>query len=194
MAVIEILAYTPTTDMTDFLKFVVEGKPDGNGDFEIDEQGRKIVGVFRWLHGRGVPNAHFFNSVKKEDAVQLFASTVERKEGFDVPWMSRIPGFEAMVKADGLLGKTSEFADISALLASVKANKTLDDKFKAGRNKVDDLLKKIDDNAASKVRRLRVLAALRGEPGSNPAEVLEDAKKEFSIDLGSSADFYRMGV
>jgi hypothetical protein len=188
MAVIEILAYTPSVGMNDFLKFVVEGKPNGQGDYETDDQGRKIVGVFRWLHGRGVPHAHFFNSVNRDDFVQMFASTVERLEGFDVPWMRRIPGFEAMVKADGMIGKAPAFSDISVLLASVKSNKTLDDKIAAGNARVQELLKKMEA-----VQKIKVLAALRGEVGSNTGEVFEDVKNVFKVDLGPSSDFYRMG-
>jgi hypothetical protein len=183
MDVIEILAYTPT-DMDQFVAFAKDGKPDGQGDYQTDEQGRKITGVIRWLLGRGVPKAQFFNSNPKAgDAVNLFAATVQRRESYDVPWMKNIPGFEPMVTTDGLIGKTASFAPLSDLLASVKTNKELEDKFNNGRINVDGIIKAIEDKPEimPSIGRLRLLAALRGEQGSNPAEVFEEVKRKFDL-------------
>ena len=180
--VIEILAYTPI-DMNAFLKFSVEGKPDGSGDFETDEQGRKITGVFRWLHGREVTEAHFFHSAAG-DAVQFFAAMILRRESYDVPWMRRIPGFENMVKDDGLIGKTNAFAPLGDLLALVKHDQQLDDIFAAGKTDIDSIFAdmQIPEKQLS-VSRKGLLATLRGDIGTDPQETFAEVIDKFKIRL-----------
>jgi len=182
MPVIEILAYT-AKNIDEFIAFVSDGKPDGKGGYETDEQGRLITGVLDWLHGRGVAEAHFFNSAKADD-VQLFVATVLRSETYDVPWMKRIPGFEAMVTSDGLIGKTAQSAPLSNLLASVKSNADLDKKFTDGKKKIDDVLKVMEDptNTLS-VGSRGLFAALRGDIGTDPQAVFDEVKTKFGIAL-----------
>lgn len=182
MPVIEILAYT-TKDMDKFVPFVIDGKPDGMGGYETDEQGRLITGVLDWLRGRGVPEAHFFNSAKADD-VQLFAATVQRVETYDVPWMRRIPGFEVMVSSEGLIGKTKHFAPLSDLLASVKSNPVLDEEFNKKRAKLEEVLKRMEDPAQTlSVGKRGLLAALRGDVGTDLPAVSDEVKAKFNISL-----------
>ena len=99
---LEILCYSPI-NMDEFIDFVVNGKKDANGKPLKDEHDREITGVFAWLHGREVPMARFFSSGRK-DPVQLFMAIIQPTEAEIVPWMSRIPGFRAMVREDGIIG------------------------------------------------------------------------------------------
>jgi hypothetical protein len=183
MADIEILAYTPN-DMDKFIAFVIDGKRKPNGEHETDPDGREIVGVLRWLHGRGVPEAHFFNSAKGND-VQLFAATVQKPENEpDRPWMKEIPGFADMVKTDGLIGMTTNFAPIANLLASVLTNPDLDQRFVAGKTHVDTILESIRRNKdAFSFGEKEFLAALRGDVGSDSKAVFAEAEKTFKFSL-----------
>ena len=183
MPVIEIVAYTPN-DMDEFIDYCINGKPDGQGGHQTDPQGRKITGVLDWLRGRGVPEAHFFNS-KKGEKVQLFAATIQRQETFDVPWLGNLPGFEAMISVEGFLGKTVSFAALSDLLASVKSNTDLDKLYPKVKDQLDQLLKRMEENpeVMPSVGKQRLLAALRGELGSNTDEVFEEVQKKWKISL-----------
>jgi hypothetical protein len=175
--VIEILVYSPA-DMDEFIPFAIDGKRDASGEFETDEQGRKIVGVLRWLHGREVPEAHFFNSAKG-DPVQLFMAMIHRPESYDVPWMRRIPGFEVMVKTDGLTGKTNQFLSIADLLATVRPNNEMDEKFEQGKERLLSI--RSDQRFSPGARQL--LSALRGDVGSDPEGVIAEAQKSFGFEL-----------
>ena len=181
MPTIEILAYTPL-DMDKFIAFCIDGKPDGKGDYETDDQGRKITGVLRWLHGRKVSEAHFFNSAKGDD-LQLFAATVQRLETYDVPWMRRIPGFEIMVTADGLIGKTGTFAPLSQLLATVKSNADLDKKFAEGKAKLDQVLEVMQTEKILPVSQAHLLGTLRGDVGTDTQTVFAEVKEKFGFEL-----------
>ena len=180
MAEIEVLAYTPN-DMDEFIAFCLDGKPDGHGGYETDGEGRLILGVLKWLHGRGVPEAHFFNSAKGEE-INLFAATVEKPETYDRPWMKQIPGFDIMVKADGLVGITTKFASIESLLASIKSNTALDQEFASGKERVDTILESIRrQKGAFSFGEKEFLAALRGEKGSNPQAVFAEVEKNLGF-------------
>lgn len=180
--VIEIVSYTPL-DMDTFLRFVVEGKPDGNGDFETDDQGRRITGVFRWLHGREVPEAHFFHSDRGND-VQLFVALIQRLENYNVPWLRRIPGFMDMVTDDGMLGTTKAFAPLSDLMALVHEDHKLDDVYAQGNADIERVFAEM--KAPEKelaVGRKGLLAALRGDIGTDPLELFADVRERFGIML-----------
>src|SRR5690349_3265908 len=166
--VIEIVSYTPLIidntplNMDNFLRFVVEGKPDGHGDFETDDQGRRITGVFRWLHGREVPEAHFFHSDTGND-VQLFVALIQRLENYNVPWLNRIPGFMDMVTDDGMIGKTSAFAPLSNLMALVHSDPALDERFAQGKTDIEKVFAEMQAPEHSlAVGRKGLLATLRG--------------------------------
>lgn len=178
---IEILAYTPL-NMDEFLTFAREGKPDGQGDFETDEQGRKKVGVLRWLHGREVVNAHFFNT-RATDPIQMFIAMIERKENFDVPWLRRIPGFADMVNEDGLVGKDNQFQNLNALLSLLTPNTGLDDAFAQGQAHVDNIVGRIGQNEARIPGGTReFFATLRGDIGTDQ-QLLGELNKTFNTAL-----------
>lgn len=178
--VIEIVSYTPL-DMDAFLRFVVEGKPDGQGDFETDEQGRRITGVFRWLHGREVPEAHFFHSDPGND-VQLFVALIQRVENYNVPWLRRIPGFMDMVTDDGMLGKTKAFAPLSDLMALVHEDSKLDEMYAQGKADIERVFAQAREKAVS-VGRKGLLATLRGDIGTDPLELFPEVREKFGIAL-----------
>jgi len=180
--VIEILSYVPL-DMTQFLQFAVEGKPDGLGDFETDEQGQRITGIFRWLHGREVPEAHFFHSAAG-DPLQLFVATIQRLETYNVPWLRRIPGFQAMVNTDGLIGKTNTFAPLSDLMASVQPDPALDERFAQGNADIQRVVAELQSPRAKlTVGRKGLLATLRGDIGTDPLELFAEVREKFKITL-----------
>jgi len=181
MPVIEILAYTPV-NMDEFIRFCRDGKPDGKGDFETDEQGRKIVGVLRWLHGREVSKARFFNTQSKEP-LQLFVAMIAREENYDVPWIRRIPGFEPMVLSDGLVGKDDKFQDLPALLSLLQPNKDLNDAFEQGIGDVKRIVERINTNeVAISGGQREFLATLRGDIGTDQG-LFGLLNKQFNTDL-----------
>jgi hypothetical protein len=181
MPAIEILAYSPY-DMEEFLAFCVDGKPDGSGGFQTDNQGRSIGGVLRWLHGREVKEAHFFTSPPAAKT-QLLVTTLERPETYSVPWMKRIPGFEERIPVDGLVGTAESFASLENPLALVP-NQRLNDAFAQGRDRVDSVLAQIEPPAERPpVGKSALLAALRGEIGSNRPGVFEEIRSTFGIAL-----------
>lgn len=164
--VIEILAYTPL-NMDEFLTFARDGKPDGQGDFETDEQGRKKVGVLRWLHGREVVNARFFNT-RADDPIQMFVAMIERKENFNVPWLRRIPGFADLVNEDGLVGKDDHFQDLNALLSLLTPNNDLNQAFAQGQDAVRNIVNRIAQNEAPIPGGTReFFGTLRGDIGTD---------------------------
>jgi hypothetical protein len=180
MPTIEVLAYTPL-DMNLFIPYCVNGKPDGMGDYETDDDGRKITGVFRWLHGRLVPTAHFFHSAAGND-VQLFVATVQRLENYDVPWMRRIPGFLKMVKDDGLIGRTQQFAPISNLLATVVTDPNLDNLYAQGRARLEELLAAMEhEKGLLSISKRELLATLRGDIGTDIKALTEEVKEKFGF-------------
>ena len=180
--VIEIVSYTPL-NMDKFLQFVVEGKPDGQGDFETDDQGRRITGVFRWLHGREVPEAHFFHSDTGND-VQLFVAMIQRLENYNVPWLRRIPGFMDMVTDDGMLSTTKAFAPLSDLMKLVHSDSKLDDIFAQGKADIERVFAEMQaPERELAVGRKGLLATLRGDIGTDPLELFAEVKEKFRIAL-----------
>jgi hypothetical protein len=167
--------------MDEFIAFVIDGKRKANGEHEVDGEGRKITGVIKWLQGRGVQEAHFFNSAKG-DNVQLFASTVLKPEIYERPWMKEIPGFEAMIENEGLLGITSAFAPIANLLASVKSNATLDDIFAQTKLRVDKIRVAFQTQAdAVRFGEKEFMAALRGDEGTDSDAVFAEVERAFIL-------------
>ncbi len=179
MPVIEILAYSPN-EMNEFIAFVIDGKRKPNGEYELDDDGQEITGVIKWLLGRGVPEAYFFNSA------DFFASTVQKpdNEPPDRPWMKEIPGFDVMVKTDGLIGTSDSFAPFANLLDAVASNADLDARFVAGRQHVAKVLESIrlEKNAFS-FGEDEFLAALRGDKGSSLQTVLAELGKTSAFSL-----------
>src|SRR5215475_12111966 len=117
MPIIEILAYLPI-DMKDFLFFCANGAPDGNGNWLPDPFGRKKTGVFDWLYGRGVPEAHFYTS-DPADPVQVFVATVQKPESGPMPWLKNIPGFEDLPVTYGQVGLAGQFPPLNSPIATV---------------------------------------------------------------------------
>lgn len=182
MAAIEILAYTPKY-MNELLKFVKDGKRKANGDYETDPLGRKMTGVIKWLTGRGVTEAHFFNS-KKGEELQLFFSTVRKPEVYERPWMEEIPGFGNMVTTDGLVGGTEAFKPIADYLSLVQSNAELDKAFEDEKKRVAEgvaMVKEAGD--AFRFDETDIMAALRGELGTDPNAVFAEIEKLFRVKL-----------
>ena len=134
MPVTDILFYSPF-NMAQFIAFSKNGKPDGKGGFETDGKGRKKVGVLAWLHEIGVREAHFF-ATPIGHPMKLFMALVERPGDQEVPWMGAIPGFEELLRTDGLIGEISTSPQISELLAAVVKNDELDQAFIQGFSKM----------------------------------------------------------
>ena len=177
MPQIEILAYSPTTNMANFVDFVVNGSRDADGNFLKDDQDRLITGVLAWLHGREIPEARFFSSAPG-DPVQLFVSVIQPTEPEAVPWMSRIAGFEAMVKKDGQIGLAdSTVAAISDMaLNSVKPRPDLDALFVAGKEKIENI-----DFEKLSFAKAEFLEALKGVPKTDVQPMLAEVKKELNL-------------
>ena len=178
MPQIETLAYSPTTNMETFVDFVVNGSRDANGNFLKDDQDRLITGVLAWLHGREIPEARFFSSAS-DDPVQLFVSVIQPTEPEAVPWMSRIPGFEAMVRKDGQIGLVPDstvaaIADMS--LNSVKPRPDLDALFVAGKKKIEDI-----DFEKLSFDKPEFLDALKGVPGADVQPMAAEVEKELNL-------------
>jgi hypothetical protein len=180
MAVIEILAYS-SNDMEAFRRFFIDGRPDGQGGFETDEQGRMKLGVLRWLHGREVREAHF-SSTPIGHPMKLFMALVDRPEDREVPWMGVIPGIEGVIRIDGLIGQTSDFPPISSLLAAVVPDDDLNERFRTGRANVQTVLTRLNEEPGTlSIGRDEVLGALRR--GSNAKEVFAEIQSTFGISL-----------
>jgi hypothetical protein len=180
MSVMEILAYSPN-DVQEFIDFSINGKPDGQGGFETDDQGGRKIGVLRWLHGRQVTEARFF-STPPNHPMKLFMALVERPEAEFVPWMKLIPGIEEMVQIDGLIGEINNSPPIGDLLAAVVPNQQLDDAFEQGRANLQEVLKRIDGDPT-------ILSMGKDDlsrafvKGTNVQEVLAEVQSKLGISL-----------
>jgi len=180
---IEILAYSPT-DLDDFINFCIEGKRTGPDTFEIDEEGREIRGVMSWLHGRVVSEAHFFHTPQKHP-MTFFMALVQKDEdeNEERPWFEvttnppmiildpQIAGLDRQVRVDGQIGMLQGFLSIGDLLAAVEPDPALDAEFEAQRQRVHEVLERLEQDPAGKKR---FLAALRSDRGSKPAEVFKE--------------------
>jgi hypothetical protein len=188
---IESLFYS-ALNMDEFRKFCIEGKPlpTTPPSFEKDEDGRDIVGVFSWLNGWRVKEAHFFHTSQK-DPLQLFIVLVEPDDSEEEtrPWFSRlafapprilfqpeIPGIDKQLRLEGLFGTQDTFLSMSNLFAGLEHDSDLDAQFAAQQEDVRALLEQLKDDPAE---RENFLAALRGDEGSEPAEVF--ARLKFSL-------------
>jgi hypothetical protein len=167
MTNIEILAYLPMK-MKDFLFFCVNGAPDGHGGWLPDQYGRKKTGVFNWLYGREVPEAHFYTSDPAE-AVQVFGATVQRLEPMAVPWMDNIPGFKDLLNVDGELGSAPSFPPLNVPLATLATNADLDKQFVDGRTKIIRVFDSLrtDEPGKWSFTAPTLRAALRGDVGTD---------------------------
>jgi hypothetical protein len=180
MAAIEILAYSPFF-MNDYLSFVEVGKPNGAGGFETDGRRRMKIGVIRWLLGREVPEAHFFNTpVVGGPGLNLFMALVERPGTEVVPWMGRIAGFDEMINIDGRFGETTSLGPITNLLATLTSNTGLDNAFAQGKINVQQVLARI---AELSVDRATFLRTLRSDVGTDPKAVFDEVKAKLGITL-----------
>jgi hypothetical protein len=178
---IEKLAYFPKS-MKDFLDFTVNGLPDGKGDWLRDRDGRKKVGVFNWLYGRVVPQAHFFTS-DPQDPVQMFAATIERPELVDVPWIQSICGFEEFIIDNGELGTVFAFPSLSQPIATLKPNAELDQKFVDGRNKVHNIIETLATANTVSFNSQTLRAALRGDAGTNLPSLASEINQKLNLNL-----------
>lgn len=179
MANIEILAYCPI-NMDDFLFFCVNGAPDGKGSWLPDIYGRKKTGVFDWLYGREVPEAHFYTSLP-EDRAPLFAATVFRPESGPMPWTKNIPGFEDLLVKDGLVRLDGQFPAPDLPLATLRRRPDLDDQFVAGRAKVKEVLDGLQARGDGPFNIQAFRAALRGEAGTDLASLTADLRSDLNL-------------
>lgn len=184
---IEILAYSPI-NLKDFIDFCIKGKPiEGTKDFQKDEIGRDIRGVMSWLHGREVPKAQFFHT-GDDPRMPFFMALVQKRDDEPVerPWFKTIrtspprlilnpdiPGVDKVLNVDGQLGKLQDFLPINELLATIQHRPELDDEFARQRERVLEVLRRLEDDPD---RRMRFLAALRSDRGTNPTELFEELK------------------
>lgn len=185
---IEVLAYSPF-DMTRFSSFVIEGKPLAQGGFEIDGRGRMKTGVLRWLHGRQVPEAHFFTTPPQSPpapSINLFMALVEKPEPPDreVPWMRFIVGLEEQINPDGVIGQINNFMPIGEVLTAVRQDDVLNQAFRDGRANVLEVLRQIRENPGRlSVMETQLLRTLRNERGTNPQAVFAEVLDKFGIAL-----------
>jgi hypothetical protein len=190
MPPIEVLAYS-TTDITRFVDFTVNGVRDEQGNFVPDSEDRLQTGVFAWLHGREIPEARFF-STAPGDPVQMFVSVIQPTEpGASVPWMRLIPGFDALLRTDGLIGLTAadSFATspvTTTPLDLVKPRPDLNEIFAAGRESI----KNIDFSGRSFTKQA-FLKALKGEKGTNVQPMLADIAKNSSTKFADAHPEFR---
>jgi hypothetical protein len=170
---IELLAYFPIR-REDFLFFLVNGAPDGHGGWLTDQFGNSKTGVFNWLYGRGVPEAHFYLS-DANDPIQIFVSTVQRLEQVAVPWTENICGFTDLIIKDGEVGAASAFPPFGSLaqaISTVRPSPDLDQKFVDGRTNLNNFFGTLSEKSlTAETQTLR--AALRGEPGTNLQAISE---------------------
>jgi len=189
MPKIEILEYSPL-DLDEFIKFCIKGKETSPGVAAQDEDGRDIFGVMSWLNGWGVPEAHFFHTPKNHPMTLVMVLVQKRDdEEEERPWFSTdlsappnitlkpdIPGIDKQLRVDGGLGTLPGFVPIGELLSAVESDPDLDAAFVAQRKRVQDVLKRLEGDAAGTKR---FLEALRSERGSKPAEVFKEL--DFSL-------------
>lgn len=178
MAIVEILAYSPFF-MNDYLSFAKVGKPNGAGGFEIDGRRRMKIGVIRWLLGREVPGALFFNTPEGAD-LKLFMALVQRPGTEVVPWMGRIAGFDELINIDGLFGETTNSVTITQLLATLAPNPDLNNAFTQGQANVQQVLARI---AELSIDRATFLRTLRSDVGTDPKAVFDEVKAKLGITL-----------
>jgi hypothetical protein len=179
MATIEVLAYFPK-DITKFIEFCVKGAPGQT------PQGGEKTGVFNWLHSfENVVSAHFFCN-DPGPLVNLFVATVERvpKPSYPgpitqpIPWLGKIPGIEDFISTDGGIGMVTAFPSLNQLLATVKARPDLDQQFAAKQHALQGF-----DPTKLSVGEKGLIAALRGEPGTDLQAVFAEVKDKYNLSL-----------
>lgn len=183
MPKIEILFYSPN-DLDEFIDFCIRGKEVSKGVAAKDEDGRDIFGVISWLNGWGVTEAHFFHTPKGHP-MTFFMALVHKRDGDDEerPWFITdlsappkiilepdIPGIDKVLRVDGELGMLDAPQPFEQLLAAIKPDPDLDKEFAAQRARVQEALKGLEGDPDG---RKRFFKALRGERGSNGAEVFK---------------------
>ena len=196
MAKVEILVYAPL-DLKDFIEFCILGKRDASGAPLKDENGNEILGVISWLHGWNAQEAHFFHTPLPPEPTPenpnppkhpwtFFMALVRKREGDNTvrPWFITdtsappkiivqpdIFGIDKVLRIDGELGMLPDFLPIGELLAQVTNDPVLDAAFMATKQRVDRVLKRLENDPEGKER---FLAALRGKKESKPAEVFKE--------------------
>lgn len=178
---IELLAYFPK-NREDFLFFLINGAPDAHGGWLPDIYGRRKTGVFNWLYGRDVPEAHFYMSDPK-DPIQIFAATVERLEQTDVPWTDNLCGFMDLIITNGNVGDVFAFLPTDRPITTVKPRSDLDGAFVNGRGKLNRITESVatDASKAWSFDSQLLRAALRGEPGTDLRAVFEETNEKLDI-------------
>ena len=180
MPQVEILAYSPL-NIERFNDYVINGLRGPDGKPLLDEYDRKITGVLAWLHGRRVPQARFFSSVPG-DPIDFFASMIIPRDGEDeenVPWMKNVPGFERMVRTDGLIGEDTDFPSGSNTpLRHVVPRRDLDELYAKEHDRIAEL-----DFSRMSFTEEQFLNALQGKKGTNLRELLLQIREKFNNDL-----------
>lgn len=175
----EILFYSPL-DLDEFIDFCIRGQETEPGVPAKDEDGDDIVGVFSWLVGWAVQDAHFFHTPRNHP-MTFFMALVQKHEDDDEvrPWFITdssapptiklepdIPGINRVLRVDGELGMLDEPIPFNELLAAIQPDPDLDAEFAALRGRVQDVLARLEGDSVG-IKRFR--AALRGEGKIKPA-------------------------
>ena len=180
MAKIEILAYCPM-DMNEFIDYFVNGIKDNNGNTIKDEDDREVTGVIAWLHGREIPEAHFFSSAP-EDPVQLFMAVIQPTEDEDVPWIGRVPGFKRMVRDDGKIGDADGFSAAGSAgnspLGFVKPRPDLDTIFRDEKQRIASI-----DFTRVPFTKDTLLRTLQGKRGTNLSKLLGETNSRLNLNI-----------
>jgi len=179
MPKIESLLYSPL-NMDEFRNFCIEGKPTGATTFEKDEDKRDMVGVFKWLTGWSVNEAHFFHTSQK-DPLQLFIVQVQPEDVVERPWFRRlpfakprilfqpdIPGVDRQLRIDGLFGRQDTFLSMSNLFAGLEHDADLDARFAALQEDARAVIERLNDDPDELEQ---FFAALRGDEGTEAGKV-----------------------
>ena len=186
MPKIEILFYSPL-DLDEFIEFCIKGKEEEGspGVAAKDGDGNEIFGVFSWLNGWAVQDAHFFHTPKGHP-MKFFMALVHKHEDDEQgrPWFRTnlsappkiilepdIPGIDKVLRVDGELGMLDTPKSMDELLAAIKSDPDLDAEFAAQRARVQDVLKRLEQDPAEGER---FLAALRGQGIKPAAEVFKE--------------------
>lgn len=183
MPKVEILFYSPL-DLDRFIEFCIKGVELEPGVAAKDEDGREILGVFSWLHGWQVEEAHFFHTPRNHP-MKFFMALVQKHEGDDDvrPWFRRvaatppkialepdIAGIDRVLRVDGELGELDSFVPKCNLLCAIESDPALDAEFAEQRKRVRATLTQLEQKPEEKDR---FLQALRSDIGSKPREVFE---------------------
>lgn len=185
MGNIEILGYFPNRKMPEFLDFCVNGAPAEPG----------ATGVFEWLYGRLVLEAHFFIS-GANDPIQMFAATLKRhpSEPGVVPWMDRIVGLKKRLHLEGVVGDVSAFPPLNQPLAKVIHNQAMDDLFEQGKHRIERVFEALsaENKSGFSFTAEQFQAALGGDLNVDRKNILAEIEDQFGTLLFGKPDLEKI--